>query len=538
MSTKLTIHKAVLFSLLVLALLLAGCGPTPTPTAMPPVPAEPTKPPAPTPTPVPTKAPVSVEVPVLDFYYVALAAKPQDLQEVENAVNKILAEKIGAKLKLHPLTFGEITTKAPLILQSGEQCDLMTFSQFNPYNNAVATGGLRALDDLLPKYAPKTWASYPPEIWNAARVKGKIYGSINNTGGWITHDGMWARQDLLDKYKFNWQATKKKEDWEPYFDQIVQNEKGVVPLVSTDGYWGRLWFPNYWGYDPIDKGIGAPQSEGILGVKVNDKTRKVVAVPWTPEYKESITLARKWYNKGYFLKTPPTDSEMIAMRSVLKFAVFNHPRTGYFSTKQMASNEWNNVPIMVQFLQEKPIITTGVIQASSYGVCTTSKHPDLAVKYIEEVNNNVELYNLLNFGIEGKHWVWVDKDKKLINYPPGVDGQTVGYNPNAYWQFGDRHQLYLFDPADVGVFDRIDTAMKKAVFSPVLGFTPDRSPIQNEIAQVSTVAKQYCDPIDKGLSDPEKGLPECQAKLKEAGIDKIVAEIQRQIDEWAKGLGK
>lgn len=48
------------------------------------------------------------------------------------------------------------------------------------------------------------------------------------------------------------------------------------------------------------------------------------------------------------------------------------------------------------------------------------------------------------------------------------------------------------------------------------------------------MVKQYCDPLEKGLVDPEQGLSECQAKLQEAGIDKIVTEIQRQVDEWAK----
>lgn len=480
----------------------------------------------------------SAEVPSLDYYYVAFAAQPEDLQEVEDAANAILVDKIGASLKLHPLTFADITTKAPLILQSGEKCDLMAMSGFNPYNNGVATGGLLALDELLPQYAPKTWAAYDSAVWDAARVNGEIFGSINDTGGWVSYAGMWARQDLLDKYGFDWQSTTTVEEWEPYFDQILAGEEGVIPMVSTDGYWGRTWFPNYYGYDAVDKGIGAPQGQGIIGVKADDASRKVVAVPWTTEYQQAIELARRWYEKGYYLQTPPTDSEMGSMRSANKFALFHFPGTGEFSTKAMASNEWNSIPIMTHHLQQNPIITTGSIQGAITAVCATSEHPDLAVKYIEEVNNNPELFNLLNFGIEGKHWVWVDEAQKLISYPEGVDGQTVGYNPNAYWQFGDRHNLYLMDAEDVGVFERIDAGMENAVYSPLLGFTPDRTPIQNEIAQISTVAKQYCDPLEKGMLDPESGLKECQDKLTEAGIDTVVAEIQRQVDEWAAANGK
>lgn len=530
-------------ALVALSMILAACAPQATPTPSPEaekpaetqVAEEPEEQPAVEPTaeePAAEKPPA--EIPTLDFYYVAFAAKPEDLAEVEKAVNAILEPKIGARLKLHPLTFGDMPTKAPLILTSGEPCDLMTFSQFNPYNNGVASGGLIPLDDLLPQYAPKTWAHFPKEIWDAMRVKGKIYGAINDTGGWVGYGGMWARQDLLDKYQFDWASTETIEDWEPYFDQVLEGENGeVIPLVSTDSYWGRLWFPHYYGYDPVDQGIGAPGSRGILGVKVDDETRTIVAVPFTEEYRLAVETARRWYEKGYFLKTPPTDSEMIAMRSQLKFAVFHFPGVGYFSTKKMAENEWQNINIIAHPLQDKPIITTGAIQGSAYGVCATSKHPDLAVKYIEEVNNNPELLNLLNFGIEGKHWVWVDEENKVIGNPPGVDAANVGYNPNSYWQFGDRHNLYFFGPDDIGVFEKIDAAMKDAIFSPVMGFTPDRSPIENEIAQIASAAKQYCDPVEKGLVEVESGLVDCQNALKEAGIDVVLAELQRQIDEWA-----
>ena len=39
----------------------------------------------------------SAEVPTLDYYYVAFAAKPEDLQEVEDAANAILVDKIGGQ---------------------------------------------------------------------------------------------------------------------------------------------------------------------------------------------------------------------------------------------------------------------------------------------------------------------------------------------------------------------------------------------------------------------------------------------------------
>jgi hypothetical protein len=35
------------------------------------------------------------------------------------------------------------------------------------------------------------------------------------------------------------------------------------------------------------------------------------------------------------------------------------------------------------------------------------------------------------------------------------------------------------------------------------------------------------------LVDPATGIPEYVAKLKEAGLDVLIAEAQRQVDAWA-----
>lgn len=476
-------------------------------------------------------------VPELNYYFAASSSANalKDQALIEDAINTILVPKIGARLKLRPYGFTEAGQKIALMLQGGEPCDLVSVSGFVPYIPAVSTGGLKALDDLLPQYAPNLWKRLKPEWWNAARVDGKIYNApIYN--GWTSYAGFWARSDLIDKYKFDWQKTQKWEDWEPLFDQIVKNEKDVTPLLSSD-YWGKFWYPTYYGYDEIDGSIGSGPGGSLLGVKVTDTNRKVQLVLDTPEYRQAIDLARKWYTKGYVSKDIVPDNEMIARRSQLKYAAFMFPGTGDFSTKAMADTEWAGVPIYTQHLQQRTILTTS-IGRTGYAVCATSQYPDLAVKYIEEVNQNPDLLNLLNYGIEGQHWVWKDKANKVIGLPEGQKLETTTWVPNVYWEFGDRRNLYLTDPTDAGVWDRIDKGINNAIISPLMGFTFNPKPVANEIAQVNTVAKEY-ERLNRGMADDVDGtLAALKSSLQQAGIDKIVAEAQRQIDEWAKAQQK
>ncbi len=542
--SKASVLFKIMGVLVILSMFLVACQPAATATVAPTQPAspttanEPTKAPAPTNPPAPTAAPaatVAAELPTLDYYFVAGQYKDEDMAAVEFAANAILGPKIGAHIKFHPMTFTDAPTKGTLLINSGDPCDLISFGGFIPIQPAIAAGGIIPLEDLLPKYAPTVWSNFTQRAWDSTRQKdGHIYGALNFDIGGVGGAAMWVRKDLVDKYNFDWQKATTPEAWEPFFDEILTDKSNVVPLISSDPYWGRIWWPNLYGYDPVSTSIGAKGDfGGIIGVKMDDPNRKVVAVPFTDEYKKAVEMNRSWYLKGYYLKTPPADAEMGNMRGELKFAAFYVPFGGFGSTKAMADNEWKSVPILTAFVQS-PLVQSLYSSGSSYGVCATSKHVTESVKFIEEVNTNPDLLNLLNYGIQGKHWVWADEKNKVITFPPGVDAKTVGWNPNTYWQFGDKRLMYLTTPEDIGLADKVANAKKTAIISNMAGFVLDPSPIQSDIANIVSASSQYCDPVDKGLVDVEPGLKACQDGLKAAGIDKVLAEIQNQIDAWAK----
>jgi putative aldouronate transport system substrate-binding protein len=48
------------------------------------------------------------------------------------------------------------------------------------------------------------------------------------------------------------------------------------------------------------------------------------------------------------------------------------------------------------------------------------------------------------------------------------------------------------------------------------------------------VKTQYANALETGTIDPKDKLAEFISKLKAAGIDKIIAEKQKQLDAWAK----
>ena len=77
---------------------------------------------------------------------------------------------------------------------------------------------------------------------------------------------------------------------------------------------------------------------------------------------------------------------------------------------------------------------------------------------------------------------------------------------------------------------------EEAAPSKLRGFTLDTDPIKMELTQVTAVVGEYKKSLSSGAAADPMGLyEEFQQKLIAAGDDKIVEEIQRQIDEWRAG---
>lgn len=69
------------------------------------------------------------------------------------------------------------------------------------------------------------------------------------------------------------------------------------------------------------------------------------------------------------------------------------------------------------------------------------------------------------------------------------------------------------------------------------GFVFDQEPVKAQLAQINAIDTEYL-PIFSGAVDYTAKEAEYQDKLKKAGSDAVIAEIQKQVDAWAKANGK
>ncbi len=455
-------------------------------------------------------------------YTYASRGIPTDLQAVEDALNEIMHQQIGVHLTLEPIDFGAYNDKMQLRLAAGEACDIIfTAPWINSYTNNVANGVLAELDDLLQTEAPGLWASMPATTWDAARINGKIYGVINQQifpKPWGVH----VRTDLMDKYDFSLEDVTKWEDMEPFLEAVRDGE-GITPIVSDD-QGDSMYRATYYGIDPLDDGIG------FIGVRADDDSLTVLNVLETEEYREAANLTKKWVDAGYMSNNPPAADEARANFRAGLYAMGYHVEKPGNAIEMETATGWE---FESKNLTDPLILDTAGATATLNAICKTSPNPVEAMRVLELINTDADVYNLLARGIEGTHWVWMDEANQVIGYPEGMTAETSTYEPNTDWMFGNQFNAYYRDPRQVGAWEATKAMNDTAFPSVALGFVVDRTPIQTEVAQVTAILKEKGDPIANGFVAYDEAVPALLEELNAAGAQTIIDEVQRQLNEWA-----
>ncbi|WP_168735615.1 ABC transporter substrate-binding protein [Cohnella fermenti] len=455
--------------------------------------------------------------PVKLKYYFYGAAKPGD-EAVYDAMNKILKEKINTTVEFVKIpSNGDYTQKMTIMVNAQEEFDLaFTSPSYFDYFANAAKGSFVDITDLLPKYAPQTYAQFKPEIWNAAKVNGKIYASINQQI-FARQSGFVISKPLADKYQFDPTGVTKQSDLLPFLEKVKAGE----PADTTDQLYNAQmknhvfsYFYPYYEWETI----GGSDVPGVASSVLDQP--KVFNEYDTPEFKEFILTNAEFQMKGLIAKdalTRPTfDASKYAASSMATLM------PGIEETvKKTYKAEQYIIPL------GDPILTTPNAIATMTAVSATSKHPERALMVIELLNTDKELYNLMVWGIEG-----VDYEKTGDNRIESLSGST--YGPAPGWMFGNQFNSFVSGTQPDDVWTQTKELNETAKVSKLYGFNFSPDSVKTEIANTSAIVNEYKAAFNTGMygADTEKIYAEFLSKLKAAGVDKVLQEKQKQVDAF------
>lgn len=433
-----------------------------------------------------------------------------DIASVTEKINEITREKIGAEVEFQYIDTGAYTERMKMNMASGLDFDLCFTGYVNSYLDAVNKEGLLDITDLLDEYAPSLKKALPDYAWEVAEVGGRIY-AVPNLQIFAPQESLIIFKDIADKYDFDFSTVKEMEDLAPYLEMVKNGENGIFPYnANRSGV--NFWTQNT--YEEITSGI----------VIRTDGSSKEVEFIWdTPEYQKGAKTLNEWFKKGYIrsdaLAAGDDTQDFVAGRFAVGTAGWKPGAVE--QSKEKYKRDLMMIPMQNAYLKKSNCL------AAMTGIGYCSKYPEKSIKLIELVNTDKDLYNLICFGIEGKHYELNEegKVKKIAD---------SGYNPNADWKFGNQFNAYLLEGQQDGLWEETAELNLSAEQSPLLGFVLNTDPIKAIISQISAVNGEYSRVVANGAKDPAEYMDEYKAKLKAAGIDKLKEEVQKQVDEYWK----
>ena len=461
------------------------------------------------------------EEPYTIVYAFDVWVQQADWDLVEENLSNIVYDKIGAKVKLLPMTGANYQQEVNLMITSGEKLDLVNASARTTFSSDVTSNKLLGLDEeTVRKYAPDAMEVIG-DYMDATTVDGKIYG-FPTIRDMASAYGLILRNDIIEKYGIDADAGLTVEQLDDLFARIKEGEPDKY-VTQPQSQGTSILESLFKTYDGLGDTMGVLMDWGQGDLTVQNLFD-------TEYYEECVRKAREWNEKGYILPDASTN-----------------PDTGvaYFKTGKVASTMsliHPGVPTDSTNMTGIPCSTaivnpafgnTQTVGAVIQSIPVSCKNPEKVLEFVNLLYSDAEVYNALVWGIEGTHYQHVKGSEKWITYPDGVTGETSGYTLSATYAFGNRYLSYIWntDPEDLN--EKYEEFNDNAIKSKALGFVFDTTPVKAEAAAVQAVMDEYRLPLENGVIDPDENLPKFRQALKDAGIDTVIAEKQRQLDEWA-----
>ena len=436
------------------------------------------------------------------------ADQQKDLSAVVEEANKIIEPAIGAKIDMVFIDGGSYTEKMNMKLAAKEYFDIcFTSSWLNPYDKGVKNNSYYPLTELIDKNCPELWDTMPQYWWDGTKRNGEIYAVPNqqvaNTVPALTMNKNW-----VEKYNLDLDSIKSINDLEPFFDEIVKNEQGYYAYRPT----GNVWIKNY------------QEITGIVGLDLRENDKLKAIYNWDSEgYMDGLEKLRQYYEKGYIRKDIASVLDDSNDFKSNKYVVTHTGWKPGFEAAQSAQLGGEHVAIVTG----DGIVDGSSLTSTMYAISANSKHPDEAIKFINLMNTNKELYNLICNGIEGKHYKWADdKHIELIS-----DG---GYYVNSSWEFGNQFNAYPLVGQDEDIWEQTKAFNETMKESPIVSFVLDTNDIQTELSQMSTITSEYKNMLTYGCADWREEFDSYKSRMMAAGAENVLNEVQRQLDEYAK----
>ncbi|CQR45851.1 Bacterial extracellular solute-binding protein [Paraliobacillus sp. PM-2] len=427
-----------------------------------------------------------------------------DTEKVFEEVNTYIKDKINATVEMTQIDWGDWDQKSQVMINSGEPFDII-FTNGTDYIQNAQKGAFIAIDDMLDDEGKDLKDTINPTLLEGIKVNGKIYGVPSNKEA--------ARQTvytfnkrLVEKYDFDISKVSKLEDLEPMLKVIKENEPSITPMATFNAYLPYDYIFNH---------------EMPFAIPFEGDTDKVINHFESDLTMETYKTMHEYFNAGYLKQDAATSKDSWPMDVENWFV-----RMG--DSQPYADLLWSRAAKydVVSVPAEQPVTINDSVSGAIQAISATSDNPEKAMEFLNLLNTDPYLRNLVDKGIEDVHYT-KNEDDVIQDLPARIER----YNVPTY-SLGNHFILYLYENDPKDKWDKFQDFNESATEAPTLGFHFNSDPVRTELAAITNISNEFYPALATGSVDPEEYLPKYNEKLKDAGLDKVLQEIQKQFDEW------
>jgi putative aldouronate transport system substrate-binding protein len=236
----------------------------------------------------------------------------------------------------------------------------------------------------------------------------------------------------------------------------------------------------------------------------------------------------RWYKAGYIHPDAATIDSTAADKSIpVRFGVAWKGYMGYSNPA-----DWGFHVKTPTY--EGPFISRQSEQGAMFGICAACSEERVieCLKYIELLSTDRKFRDILAYGIEGKHFEYLDNGTVLTTRTGADRYATRLYQTGSFVNasVASISRDILADPDQwEKVFEEYDT---EGIYSKTHGFHYSESRKESIITALQAIFGDYSTELRTGTSDPDVVIPKMRARMEAAGFDELLADVQDQINEW------
>lgn len=448
----------------------------------------------------------------------------EQYDKVWKKVNEMLLEDLNVQVELEFLGYTNPDNQKQLRLASGtNDFEMMKMGGSLLAQLAPRFAFAELTDELLQENMPlmmKALEIDPTRI-EGGKVDGVQY-AIPMMKTNINNSCVAIRGDLREKYGLDVPTCK--EDIYEYIKVIVANESGMMGLQKSLALWSFYYQGDVsWG--------GLTGTDNYVLFDATEECNLFMKYT-TEEYYNYALLCRELKEAGCWSTDAINDSRSAEdlFESGLTAAYFHNVDTCGMRAQNMPE-EWN--------VEIYRFGDCGDVASSPSGSTMVfnpnSEHLESALQVLDLFMFDEEYYNLIQLGFEGENW-----EDAGEGYYRDLDGnlpETEQYKGNWYatWNLINKDFERRNIENYTGVNEIFNKAQEEGIVHPLTKMVFNSEVIPTEKAVIWSEISRYANALEFGMvADVDTYYKNLINALETAGLDKFMAEVQKQAEEFLK----